>query len=122
MKKERTKWVPNVMSYSREEIDVIKMQCEWKTHFSVFIKRHLWSSGYDCSSTAGGPGSITGRGTKIPHATQGGQKKKKVDTNKIQIKCKTSNWSGVDSNPPAHCPVTLRTDLILLNLEVSNST
>ena len=37
MKKERTKWVSKVMSYSREEIDVIKMQCEWKTHFSVFI-------------------------------------------------------------------------------------
>ena len=50
------------------------------------------------------------------------KKKKKVDTNKIQIKCKTSNWSGVDSNPPAHCPVTLRTDLIPLNLGLANST
>ena len=32
--------------------------------------------------TAGGPGSIPGWGTKIPHAVQRSQKKKKKDNNK----------------------------------------
>ena len=31
-----------------------------------------------CASTAGGTGSIPGRGTKIPHATWHGQKIKKI--------------------------------------------
>lgn len=88
---------------------MIKTQREWKTHFDVFIlkfKGRLRPNGYDCASTARGPGPITGGGTKTPQAMQGGQKKKKnlrLTTNKIQMKCKTSNRSGVYSNPTAHC-------------------
>ena len=39
-----------------------------------------------CASTAGGAGSIPGRGTKIPHAAQHGQKikKKNKQTNREQ--------------------------------------
>jgi len=71
-----------------------------------------------------GPGSVTGGGTKTPHATQGGQKIKnlRLTTNEIQMKCKTSERSGVYSNPTAHCSVTLRSDLIPLSLGVTNST
>ena len=35
-----------------------------------------------CASTAGGTGSIPGQGTKIPHAAQHGQKKKKNEERK----------------------------------------
>ena len=41
-----------------------------------------------CTSTAGGSGSILGHGTKIPHAMQHGQKKKKkqnVDSSFIWV-------------------------------------
>ena len=44
-----------------------------------------------CASTAGGTGSIPGRGTKIPHAVQRGQKKKK--------KKMRDGWELVDKYP-----------------------
>ena len=37
------------------------------------------------ASTAGDTGSIPHRGTKIPHATKSGQKKKKIHKTKIQV-------------------------------------
>ena len=39
-----------------------------------------WSSGLR-TSTAGGPGSIPGRGNKIPQAAKHGQKKKVLNKN-----------------------------------------
>ena len=39
-----------------------------------------------CASNAGGAGSSPGRGTKIPHAVQHGQKKKKKKATILQKK------------------------------------
>ena len=43
------------------------------------------------TSAAGGAGSIPGRGTKIPHATQHGQKKRKKERS---VMCKEFNSAG----------------------------
>ena len=40
-----------------------------------------------CALTAKGPGSIPGRGAKIPQATRCGQKKKKKKNNLKKRKC-----------------------------------
>ena len=37
-----------------------------------------WSSGWDCTSTAGGASLITGQGTELSQASQYSQKKSKV--------------------------------------------
>ena len=46
------------------------------------------------TSSAGGMGSIPGRGTKIPHAVQGGQKKKKTQESLYQGKANLPHELG----------------------------
>ena len=69
---------------SREKLGVSKMQTtSWNRNVSAMMKKSAGNSlAVQClelrTLTAKGPGSIPGRGTKIPQAVGCGQKEKKL--------------------------------------------